>query len=82
MFTASFTAAYTVLVIALLLPMIRVIGKQLRQKRGLLLLLPSTFLVGLPPLKELALTVLAAAENDDGNVAGRRLGGADDARVS
>ena len=70
-FTSVCTAMLSLCVVALLLPNVRVIGKQLRQKRALLLVMPSQFVGGLPHLRDIASRVLAAAEAEEGEGATR-----------
>lgn len=70
-FTASFTSVFSAFVVILLLPMVRVIARQLRRKRLLLLLMPLPLVASLTPLRLLVKKTLAEADAEDGIAGGR-----------
>ena len=75
-FIANFSIAYTVIfsiiVLAILLPRISLISRELHHRQSLLLLLPQELVFGVPNIRELVLEAVVEAESGEAGVIARR----------
>ena len=71
-FTVAFTLLVSIMILLFFLPRIGVLGRELRQRKGLLLLLPPQLMGSLPYVRRLIQETLAESSQDTSGGSGLR----------